>query len=118
MPKRTTDDETRQILLEELSHIIHADFPNHDGTGTFCTGCVAIRSIHALLDIYREIDEPAELIGDEQLEALLSQMGKTSTIPDQTASTPIGELDEIAERILRNRNKDSDEPDDENVAVS
>lgn len=63
MPRPTTTKE-RNTLLIKLSDIVHHDFEGCNGSGSvFCVGCIALRSIHALVEVYEELDEQNDIEG-------------------------------------------------------
>ena len=102
MSHRSTDPESRRLLVLALSEVIHADFTPCDGKGSaFCLGCVALRSIRDIQEVYEEL-------GDDQE---VTPPLVPPILPEETAVTfTIGELDEIAQRILSNT-KDGDDGD-------
>lgn len=108
MPKNLTTGH-RKLILAELNKIVHNDF-DCDGTGsTFCPGCVAIRAIHALRDVYEEIDEiDHNLEVDEAESNIVPPLIAQDEPPVAPSLYSVGELDEIAERILDGQKGDGD----------
>ncbi len=75
MPNKPTPHKVkidRELVLAQLSQMIHDDFPGCNGSGSvFCVGCIALRATHALIEVYEEVAEEADIdqISDDVLES-------------------------------------------------
>lgn len=106
----------RQQLLEQLADMVDVDHPDCEGLSVFCPGCVAVRSVDALMEVYHDHESPAS-----NPHPTYSLSGVPPLLPPEmttakAADITIGELDDIAERIIRERN--GGEPDIENITIN
>ncbi len=70
-PKAPHIEVDRDLLLAQLTQMVYEDFHGCNGTGSvFCLGCIAIRSVHALVEVYEELDQQDEIdqLSDDLIE--------------------------------------------------